>query len=79
MREGPNAQSSIVSVNHKFEDAVVVGNMVIFAPKNADGVGLFHVDTRTFELIDISNIINRDWKFCGAVAVRWATRSYLRR
>jgi hypothetical protein len=50
------------SHENTFEGAAAVGNLVVFAPRNADHVGLlglFDVTTRTVTLVDISGYSSR--------------------
>lgn len=46
-----------------------MGDFVVFAPLDLDAVGLLHVSTRNFTLVDISHVITGDRKFGGAAAV----------
>eukprot|EP00966_Prymnesium_polylepis_P217420 5032093-Prymnesium_polylepis.1 len=51
----------------KFWGATAVGNVVVFAPTNADVVGIFDVMARTFD-DSVSTQTTDDWKFYGAAA-----------
>merc|ERR1712085_8371 len=53
--------------NTMFGGAAVAPNgLVVFAPRNADGVGLFDASAKTFELVSISAQITSNDKFAGA-------------
>eukprot|EP00966_Prymnesium_polylepis_P307856 7114356-Prymnesium_polylepis.1 len=53
----------------KFSDAAAVGNRVVFAPANADAVGVYDVSSATFDAsVSTGSLIWAD-KFTGAVAV----------
>jgi hypothetical protein len=43
---------------------------VVFAPKNAAGVGVFNPTDNSFSLVDISVTISTDYKFAGAATAR---------
>ena len=54
-------------MGRKFQGAAIASNgNIIFAPSNADGVGVVDPSTNTFTLVDISNTITIDRKFGGA-------------
>eukprot|EP00966_Prymnesium_polylepis_P065109 1511056-Prymnesium_polylepis.1 len=53
----------------KFYGAVAVGNLVVFAPSDADEVGLYDVMTRTFDASTSTGIASVSERFTGAVAV----------
>ena len=44
----------------------MIDGKIIFAPHNADGVGVFDPSDNSFVLVDISSTVSDDWKFSGA-------------
>ena len=61
--------STISSGDFKFGGAATASNgKIIFAPYNADGVGVFDPSDNSFALVDIASTISTDWKFHGAAA-----------
>jgi hypothetical protein len=59
--------SATISSVYKFYGAAVAGDgRVVFAPRNADGVGVFDPWFDSFTLVDISATISSDKKFTGA-------------
>ena len=59
--------SATISLDLKFYGAAVAGDgRVVFAPFNADGVGVFDPTDDSFTLVDISATIDSDFKFNGA-------------
>ena len=59
--------STISSGDFKFGGAATASNgKIIFAPYNADGVGVFDPSDNSFVLVDIASTISTDWKFHGA-------------
>jgi hypothetical protein len=59
--------SAKISSDDKFTGAAVVGDgRVVFAPRNADGVGVFDPTDDSFTLVDISATISSDNKFSVA-------------
>ena len=58
--------SATISSDWKFFGAAVAGDgRVVFAPSNADGVGVFDPTDDSFTLVDISATISSDAKFAG--------------
>jgi streptogramin lyase len=61
--------SSTISEDYKFAGAAAASNgKIVFAPRNADGVGVFDPTDNSFELVDISSTISESNKFDGAAA-----------
>ena len=61
--------SATISSDYKFRGAAAASNgKIIFAPYNADGVGVFDPSDNSFALVDISATISSDDKFNGAAA-----------
>jgi len=59
--------SSTISTDFKFLGVATASNgKIVFAPSNADGVGVFDPTDNSFALVDISSTISTDWKFHGA-------------
>ena len=59
--------SATISSNFKFAGAAVAGDgRVVFAPFNANGVGVFDPTDDSFTLVDISATISSNYKFYGA-------------
>jgi len=61
--------SSTITGDWKFGGVATASNgKVIFAPYNADGVGVFDPSDNSFALVDIASTITGNWKFGGAAA-----------
>eukprot|EP00966_Prymnesium_polylepis_P283885 6558308-Prymnesium_polylepis.1 len=58
-----------LTVAGKFVGAAAVGNLVVFAPRNANAVGVYDVRTGTFDSSVSTGTITMDGKFYGAAAV----------
>ncbi len=59
--------SSTISIDWKFRGAATASDgKIIFAPCNAESVGVFDPSDNSFELVDISSTISHDSKFSGA-------------
>eukprot|EP00966_Prymnesium_polylepis_P286524 6618565-Prymnesium_polylepis.2 len=53
---------------HKFGGAATASNgLIVFAPHNADVVGIFDPESRSFSSVDITATIQSDYKYSGAV------------
>jgi hypothetical protein len=60
-----------VTGDNKFNGAAVAGDgKVVFAPENADHVGVYDPTDNSFSLVDISVTISTDYKFAGAATAR---------
>ena len=56
-------------MDYKFAGAAAVGTKVVFAPRNADVVGVFDTATGTFDASVSTGALTMDGKFAGAAAV----------
>eukprot|EP00966_Prymnesium_polylepis_P236574 5471397-Prymnesium_polylepis.4 len=60
---------AIVTGNFKYSGTVLGSNgLVVFAPSNQAGVGLFDPTTRIFSTFDISSSVTGNFKYAGASA-----------
>ena len=59
--------ASTLSTDWKFAGAATAGNgRVVFAPSNADCVGVFDAASDAFSCVSIASTLSTDWKFIGA-------------
>ena len=54
------------SFTYMFASAAATGDLVVFVPEDADGVGIYDTTTSTFELLDISATLGACCKFFAA-------------
>tara|TARA_B110001452_G_scaffold211687_1_gene182198 strand:- start:163 stop:1722 length:1560 start_codon:yes stop_codon:yes gene_type:complete len=67
--KGSDLSVSLGSLDEKFSGAAEsTGGLVVFAPYNADSIGIFNPSTEVFSLFDISQTIWVPRKFRGAAA-----------
>ena len=55
-------------MDSKFAGAAAVGELVVFAPYNANAVGIYHAHARTFTSVTVGSL-TMDRKFRGATAI----------